>query len=159
MERTAKIGRSDYCPLEERIYSVKNEAPPRDMQFNAPVFKLAGISILLLGSAGKIPAVSDAPSFEIDIFPVLYPHCFGCHRERQRKPKGKLRLDSAGAPKGSDVIVLGRPDGIELMRRVSLPHHAVGVMPPLKRGAQPCSDAERVFVEELDRGRRKSRWL
>ena len=141
------------------IYSVKNEAPPREMQFNAPLFKLAGISMLLLSVAGKILAVSDAPSSERDILPVLYHHCFGCHRERQVKLKSKLRLDSAGAPQGSDVIILGRPDEIELMRRVSLPHDAVGVMPPLKRGSQPCSDAERVFVEELDRGRRKSRWV
>ncbi len=132
---------------------MKNEAPPRDMQFNAPLFKLEGISMLLLSSAGKILAVSDAPSFERDILPVLYHHCFGCHRERQVKPKGKLRLDSAGAPQGSDVIILGRPGESELMRRVSIPHDAVDVMPPLKRGSQPCSDAE-----ELDRGRRKSRW-
>ncbi len=118
------------------------------MQFDVPLTKIVAIGTLLLSSAGKILAVSDAPSFERDILPVFYHHCFGCHSEKQAKPKGRLRLDSAEALQGSEVIIPGRPDESELMRRVSLPHDDVDVMPPLKGGSQPCSDAERVLLRK-----------
>ena len=104
--------------------------------------------MVLLSSGGIILADSDPPNFERDILPLFYHHCFACHSEKQTKPKGKLRLDSAEALQGSDVIVPGRPDESELMRRVSLPHGDADVMPPLKGGAQPCSDAERGLLRQ-----------
>ena len=91
---------------------------------------------------------AESPRFEKDILPVFYHHCFACHSEKQAKPKGKLRLDSAEAIRGSDMIVVGKPDDSELLKRVSLPHTDEDVMPPLKGGAQPLSDAERALLRQ-----------
>lgn len=91
-------------------------------------------------------AAAESPRFEQDILPVFYHHCFGCHSEKQAKPKGKLRLDAAEGIRRSGVIVPGKPEESELFKRVSLPHGDEGVMPPLKGGAQPLSDAERAMV-------------
>ena len=118
------------------------------MQFNVHLFKLVGIGMSLSSCVGKILAVSDAPLFESDTVPVLYHHCFGCHSDEQAKPKGKLRLDLAEALQSSDMIIPGRPDESELMRRVSLPHDDPDVMPPFKGGSQPSSDVERIFLRK-----------
>ena len=125
-----------------------NQTQSHDMQWNLSLSKLVGIGVLLWSSAGRILAGSDAASFAKDILPVLYNHCFVCHSQKQTKPKGKLRLDSADAIQGSEVIIPGRPDESELMKRVSLPHDDADVMPPLKGGAHPCSDAERLLLRK-----------
>lgn len=96
---------------------------------------------LAMGRAAAAP-----PRFEADVLPVLYRHCFSCHSEKQAKPKAGLRLDSAAAIEEAGVIVPGRPDASELLKRVSLPSTDGDVMPPLKGGAQPLSDAERALV-------------
>ena len=75
-----------------------------------------------MGSGFGQLIAAESPQFERDILPVFYHHCFACHSEKQAKPKGKLRLDSAEAIRASDVIVPGKPDDSELMKRVSLPH-------------------------------------
>lgn len=98
---------------------------------------------LAMGRAAAAP-----PRFEADVLPVLYRHCFSCHSEKQAKPKAGLRLDSAAAIDEAGVIVPGKPDASELLKRVSLPLTDADVMPPLKGGAQPLSDAERALVRE-----------
>ncbi|MGB8166992.1 MAG: DUF1549 domain-containing protein [Chthoniobacteraceae bacterium] len=99
--------------------------------------------------SGLAPLVAaESPRFERDVLPVFYHHCFGCHSEKQVKPKGKLRLDTADGIRGSDVIVAGKPDESELLKRVSLPHTDEDVMPPLKGGAQPLNDAERALLRQ-----------
>ena len=101
--------------------------------------------ILLIGLAASLGA-AEVPRFEADVLPVLYRHCFSCHSEKQAKPKGDLRLDSAHAIADGAVIAPGNPEKSELLRRVSLPHTDEDVMPPLKGGAQPLSDAERATL-------------
>ncbi len=101
--------------------------------------------LLLLGVAVSRGAVA-TPQFEADVLPVLYRHCFSCHSEKQAKPKGGLRLDSAEGLVDAGVIAPGKPDESELLKRVSLPHTDDDVMPPLKGGAQPLSEAERALL-------------
>ncbi len=101
--------------------------------------------LLLLGVAVSRGAVA-TPQFEADVLPVLYRHCFSCHSEKQAKPKGGLRLDSAEGLVDAGVIAPGKPDESELLQRVSLPHTDDDVMPPLKGGAQPLSEAERALL-------------
>jgi hypothetical protein len=100
---------------------------------------------MLLGFAVSRGAVA-SPRFEADVLPVLYRHCFSCHSEKQAKPKGGLRFDSAEGLAEAAVIAPGKPDESELLQRVSLPHTDEDVMPPLKGGAQPLSDAERALL-------------
>ncbi|MFO7694623.1 MAG: DUF1549 domain-containing protein [Vicinamibacterales bacterium] len=111
------------------------------------VTALLAISITLSSGVGSLIA-ADSPHFEKDIVPILYRHCFACHSEKQAEPKGNLRLDAAEAIRASKVIVAGKPDASELMRRVSLPQSDEDVMPPLKGGAQPLNDAERTMLRQ-----------
>lgn len=115
--------------------------------------------ILLIGLAASLGA-AEVPRFEADVLPVLYRHCFSCHSEKQAKPKGGLRLDSAQRIGDSDVVVPGMPDASELLRRVSLPHTDPDVMPPLKGGAQPLSDAERALLRSwITAGAKLDGWV
>ena len=94
------------------------------------------------------------------MLPIFYHHCFGCHSEKQAKPKGDLRLDTAEGIRGSDVIVAGQPDKSELLKRVSLPHSDEDVMPPLKGGAQPLNDAERATLRQwIADGAKMDAWV
>ena len=101
--------------------------------------------LMLLGFAVSHGAVA-SPRFEADVLPVLYRHCFSCHSEKQAKPKGGLRFDSAAGLVDAAVISPGKPDESELLQRVSLPHTDEDVMPPLKGGAQPLSEGERALL-------------
>lgn len=112
-----------------------------------PFRALLAIGVAMVSCVGQLIA-ADSPRFEKDILPVFYHHCFACHSEKQAKPKGKLRLDTAEGIRGSDVIVAGKPEESELLKRVSLPHTDEDVMPPLKGGAQPLSDAERAMLRQ-----------
>jgi hypothetical protein len=112
-----------------------------------PFSALLGIYVATVSLFGQLNA-ADSPQFEKDILPVLYHHCFACHSEKQAEAKGNLRLDTAAGILGSPAIVPGKPDESELLTRVSLPHSADDVMPPLKGGAQPLSDAERAMLRQ-----------
>lgn len=92
--------------------------------------------------------VAESTRFEKDVLPILYHHCFACHSEKQAEPKGNLLLDAAEAIRESGVIVEGKPDESELMKRVSLPHTDQEAMPPLKGGAQSLSDPERATLRQ-----------
>ena len=103
---------------------------------------------MVLSCATSWIEAAESPRFEKDILPIFYHHCFGCHSEKQAKPKGRLRLDAAEGIFGSEVIVVGKPNDSELMKRVLLPHTDEDVMPPLKGGAQPLNDAERALLRQ-----------
>lgn len=105
--------------------------------------RLSALSFLAFVAA---LGAAETPRFETDILPVLYRHCFSCHSEKQPKPKGDLRLDSAQAIADGAVVVPGVPEKSELLRRVSLPPTDEDVMPPLKGGAQPLSDDDRALL-------------
>lgn len=79
---------------------------------------LLGICVAMLSIGGQAGA-ADSLRFEQDILPIFYHHCFGCHSEKQAKPKSGLRLDSAKEILVGDVIVAGKPDESELMKRVA----------------------------------------
>ena len=61
---------------------------------------------MALSCASPFVAAADSPRFEKDILPIFYHHCFGCHSEKQAKPKGELRLDTAEGILGSELIVV-----------------------------------------------------
>ena len=66
------------------------------------IVKFAGVvvGVAMVSCVGQLIA-ADSPRFEKDILPVFYHHCFACHSEKQAKPKGKLRLDTAEGIRGS----------------------------------------------------------
>jgi mono/diheme cytochrome c family protein len=69
------------------------------------------------------------PTFERDARPILIARCAGCHGEE--KQKGGLRLDRADfVDTHAGVVVAGRPQDSELVRRVLLPEDDDERMPP-----------------------------
>lgn len=106
--------------------------------FVRPSRMLAVISGCLMTTT-VTAAPHQAPNFEEQVLPILYHHCFSCHSEKQVKPKGGLKLDSAAAILESGSLKPGKPEESDLLVRVSLPHTDEDVMPPLEGGAQPLS--------------------
>ena len=97
--------------------------------------------VLAAGSA----VAGSVPDFAHEVFPVLQRACFECHDAR--KVKGGLRLDGREEAfkggKNGVVIVPGKPDASELLRRMTLPQSDDEAMP--SRGEPlPKEDIERV---------------
>ncbi|MCI0704698.1 MAG: PSD1 and planctomycete cytochrome C domain-containing protein [Planctomycetia bacterium] len=96
-----------------------------------PTGSLAFASLLLVPlTASAQPAAKI--DFNRDVRPILSNNCFQCHGPDDKVRKGKLRLDTKEGAHAV-VVVPGKPDESELLRRVTLddPDH---IMPPLKTG-------------------------
>lgn len=89
--------------------------------------------------AGKV-------DFEKQILPILKESCFKCHEKEHeengkvKKPKGKLRLDSAvtimkgGSEYPDENVVAGKPDASWLVKTMLLPDSDELAMPPEGKG-------------------------
>ena len=88
----------------------------------AVVIPTLAVSILLARAEDKI-------DFAKSIQPILEKRCVECHSEK--KTKGDLRLDSkAELAKAEKVVIAGKADESELIKRVSLPAGHDDIMPP-----------------------------
>ncbi len=92
--------------------------------------------LLLTFLAAAGPAVaSDTPVFSGIVAPIFSEHCVSCHGEK--KQKKNLRLDSLAAilkgGKDGDVIVPGKPDDSDLVKRVHLDLEDDDHMPPKQK--------------------------
>ena len=121
---------------------------PRLLRFLARVTLVGFASAMApgVGSVNAAPALGTSPDFQEHILPLLYNRCYSCHSEKQEKPKGKLRLDSAEGIRESGVIIPGRPDDSELLARISAPLTDDDHMPPLKGGGQPLNESEQALL-------------
>lgn len=79
--------------------------------------------------------VQEAIVFNDMVRPVLQSRCYDCHGEK--KQKGKLRLDSPEAllkgGKNGEILVKGKPDESELIKRLLLSKDNDDHMPPKKK--------------------------
>ncbi|ULQ54179.1 c-type cytochrome domain-containing protein [Flavihumibacter fluvii] len=79
-----------------------------------------------------IPQIQEVQLYKDVVNPILEARCYGCHGAT--KQKGKLRLDSkSGIEKGGeegDVLVPGKPEESELIKRLLLSMDAKKHMPP-----------------------------
>jgi mono/diheme cytochrome c family protein/YHS domain-containing protein len=109
----------------------------------APLVLAAAIAV----PAGPLRAQDPAPAaakvdFTKQIAPLLLARCVECHGEKEQK--GDLRLDTKAhtlsRADGDPVVVPGKPDDSELLRRVLLPADDDDVMPakgePLSKDQQ-----------------------
>ncbi|MCY2976254.1 MAG: DUF1549 domain-containing protein [Planctomycetota bacterium] len=134
--------------------------PRRNSISKPPCNLVFSIAFTVVLCVGQFAIASKSLDFEKDIVPILYHHCFACHSEKQTQAKGGLRLDTAEGILDSGVIVPGKPDDSELMRRVSLFHTDDAVMPPLKGGAQPLNDGQRLMVRQwIADGAKMNSWV
>ncbi|MHA3772608.1 DUF1549 domain-containing protein [Verrucomicrobiota bacterium sgz303538] len=103
-----------------------------------PLFLLASVFV----QAGSTLS-SEQLTLSVEARGVLAHHCTKCHG--QQKQKGELRLDLREAAfKGGEngaVIVAGKPEESELLKRVILPAGHEDIMPP-KDGALEAQDIE-----------------
>ena len=90
---------------------------------------LVALGATLLSPAAT--ALAADVDFERDVYPVLQRACVECHGAE--KKKGGLRLDVREAAfqggENGAVIVKGKPDASELVRRIALPKSDDEVMP------------------------------
>ena len=79
--------------------------------------------------AVQTAGADDAILYNRDIRPILTDMCFPCHGPDSAARKGDYRLDRRDDAIGKKVIVPGKPDESEMMRRI-LSADAEEVMPP-----------------------------
>lgn len=107
-----------------------------------PLRTLLGIQRSGAPWSRTIPDLSSAGIFSDLIDPILQSRCTDCHNES--KKKGGLRLDTPqGLLKGGEsgpVLVPGRPEESEILRRTTLPLYHEERMPP--QGQDPLSVGE-----------------
>ncbi len=90
------------------------------------------LPLLLLAPAQPAEATVD---FNRDVRPILADHCYQCHGPDAGKRKAKLRLDiDPAAQKRDPVIVPGKPNESELIRRVTATADDLDKMPPMNIG-------------------------
>src|SRR5580700_10585289 len=85
----------------------------------------ATLTLLLAGSVradGKI-------EYNRDIRPILAENCFTCHGPDSASRKAKLRLDQRDAAIKAEVLVPGKPEDSEVIRR-ACSSDPTEVMPP-----------------------------
>src|SRR5437660_2531807 len=102
-----------------------------------PFLYSAAFSVILLPAAR-----AQQVDFTRDVRPILSRHCFKCHGPDDKVRKAKLRLDSATG--ASKVIVPGKPDESELVRRIFAADESEVMPPPTTRN--PLTDAQRQIL-------------
>ena len=84
---------------------------------------------LLFGLSGQVGWADDAILYNRDVRPILTDMCFPCHGPDSAARKGDYRLDRRDDAIGKKVIVPGKPDESEMLRRI-LSGDPDEVMPP-----------------------------
>ena len=96
---------------------------------------------IILGAACPAEPIN----FSRQIRPILSENCIACHGPDDKGRKGKLRLDDEQDAKrdrkGDFVILPGKPEQSELIKRLTLPKEHDDVMPP-KNGPLPAAEID-----------------
>ena len=71
--------------------------------------------------------------FNRDVRPILFNNCVACHGPDEKERKADLRLDTREGATAEGIIVPGKPDEGEFLRRLSSKERSE-VMPPPKTG-------------------------
>jgi mono/diheme cytochrome c family protein len=82
-----------------------------------------------------IPDVQEAAVYANVVKPILETRCYSCHGPN--KQKGKLRLDEPNfiltGGKDGKIIIAGKPDESDLIKRILLPKESKSHMPPIEK--------------------------
>ena len=97
---------------------------------------LRSAAALLLGWSGLVGGGSAAPALSAtqaklaaEVRPILSANCFNCHGQDPNSRKARLRLDSLDGQRTNDIVVPGKPEKSELIRRIYTTD-ADDLMPP-----------------------------
>ncbi len=81
--------------------------------------RIAGLRWLLLVPSLASAAVADAPvSYNRDVRSILSENCFYCHGQDPNHREADVRLDTGEGQRAGDLILPGKPDESELIRRI-----------------------------------------
>jgi hypothetical protein len=122
--------------------------------FNRIAVSACGLILLI----SLTPLQANEPQnieFNRDVRPILSDYCFACHGPDKNHREADLRLDTQtgllgdGTTKG--VVVPGKPDESELLRRVLLPD-GDEKMPPAKFGKQLDEKQTKILQQWIEQG-------
>jgi Protein of unknown function (DUF1549)/Protein of unknown function (DUF1553)/Planctomycete cytochrome C len=106
------------------------------MMFAAATCRPIHVLAILVGALGIAESVSAAPavkaspgSLAAEVRSILSANCFHCHGQDPKTRKAKLRLDTLEGQRTNDVVVPGKPEMSELIRRI-FTTNPDDVMPP-----------------------------
>lgn len=101
--------------------------------------------VILAATAARLPA-NDDEFFEKRVRPVLVEHCYKCHSDNGKEPKGGLRVDGRGhLLKGGDggaALVPGKPEASKLIEAVRYGNPDMTMPPKGKLPAAAIADLE-----------------
>src|SRR5262245_52946432 len=125
--------------------------PASPLELNMGVFTPFRRLLLVAVAAGWAPAFAaegqDVAFFEKNIRPVLVEHCYKCHSNESKSPKGSLRIDTRdGLRKGGDsgpAVVPGKPEASLLLKALRYTDESLRMPPKGKLPAAVVADFEK----------------
>jgi hypothetical protein len=89
---------------------------------------VGAVTALVIATPLAANAQSGGVTFNRDVRPILSDHCYQCHGPDKAKRKAKLQLDTEDGARR--VIVAGKPNDSELIRRITARDPAERMPPP-----------------------------
>jgi len=108
------------------------------------------VVLLALIVPAVVPGADPTVDFNRDVRPILSDHCFKCHGPDEKERKAELRLDTRESAVGQEVIVPGKSDQSELVRRITAQDPAQRMPPPStgKRLTQSQIETLRRWIDQ-----------
>ena len=117
-----------------------------------PFARLSFSVSLFVLAASSLARAADAPlEYNRDIRPILTDTCFACHGPDSAARKGDYRLDRREDAIGKKIIVPGKPDESEALRRI-LSNDPDEVMPPPATKKVLTDDQKSIIRRWIEQG-------
>jgi mono/diheme cytochrome c family protein len=103
-------------------------------------------ALVALTASLQAAAVTGSVDYGRDIRPILSENCFYCHGQDASHRKGKLRLDTLDGQRAKEVVIPGKPNDSELIKRITTKDPDEQMPPPDSN--RHLSDAQRELLRK-----------